>query len=185
VNRLVAFVAMAAFIMQHFVCCCSGVGRHHCEQGHSTCSHDPLDAEATDRHESCGTACCECHEHDGGCPYCGGDHQGCDHQGCDHDSCGHEDCDGATDDSLDGSNVPCHDSHHQHHLCIAAHVYYVSSPRAEVAQPIPAVIYGMLAVDASGFPAMEAWTTAFRSGVDPGPLVSAQAHRAILGVYRI
>jgi hypothetical protein len=184
VNRLVALVAMTAFIMQHFACCCSGVGGHHCEQGHSSCSHDSS-AAATENDELGGTGCHVFHEHDGGCPHCGGDHESCEHQCCDHDSCGHENGAGATDDTLDGSDVPYHDSHHQHHLCIAAHVYYVSSPRAEVAQPIPAVIYGMLAMDASGFPAMEAWTTAFRSGVDPGPLVSAQAHRAILGVYRI
>ena len=62
-NRLVSMLMLAAFAAQHFVCCCSGLGTHACDQGH--CAPEPVCAIANGLDQSASHGCG--HDHSGPC----------------------------------------------------------------------------------------------------------------------
>ena len=80
-NRLVSLVMLVAFVVQHFVCCCTGAASHSCDHDHSLtepvcaiehshdvhdsheCDQEPLPPSDTDHSDHEGCPCDHQHPH--------------------------------------------------------------------------------------------------------------------------
>lgn len=157
-NRLVSTLLLAAFAAQHFMCCCSGLGTHACDQVSSVAASACKIATGDDHcsaDSSCNDeACCESHDEP-----CGGIHP-------DEDDC------------------PCGGSH-GHHLCVVSHLFFTATPRASLPPAVGWHHFDVWAAEASLLMRSASLTCEIHDGVDFGPPLTAQARRSALCVYRI
>ncbi len=155
-NRLVSMLLLTAFAAQHFMCCCSGIGAHACDQGKSFVT--PVCKIATGCDDSCSDCCDEqcCEDHDESCN-CAHPHEG--------------DC-------------PCHGSH-GHHLCVASHIFFTPTPRAALPPSVDWHCFGFWPTESTLLITLAALTVEIHDGVDFDPPLTAQARRSALCVYRI
>ena len=146
-NRLVSILILATFALQHFACCCIGVGLHECDQVKCPTAmhhdqHVAIKSATAAEQDSC----------------CGHDHSFADVE-----------THFAHDDS------PINDSH-EHHICVGTHVFFVSSPRASVPPTNLCQNYCFAPTDASHLSAMTSME-ATRYSVASSPPLSASSRR--------
>lgn len=104
----------------------------------------------------------------------------------DHDSgeCDHEHSAPSSSAPLNYEGCPC-DHSHQHHYCIGTHVFFVSTPRADMPQSVMHHDFVFGSLDVSVRVLMTSLATSTHYGVDSGPPLSSCPQRSALCVYRI
>ena len=157
-NRLVSTLLLTAFAAQHFMCCCSGLGTHACDQDRSAavsvCQNAIGGEEGVSGSECPDEQCC-----------------------CSHG----EPCDGI---HLHECDCPC-DGSHGHHLCVGSHIFFMPTPRAELPPSIDWHDFGFWPAESSLLITLASLAIEIHDGVDCGPPLTAQARRSALCVYRI
>jgi hypothetical protein len=98
--------------------------------------------------------------------------------------CCHEHRESRDASQSQGEESPSHGSH-GHHLCVASHVFFVTTPRAVLPPSMDCHDFGLWPAESSITATLASLMIEIHHGVDFRPPLTAQARRAALCVYRI
>lgn len=153
-SRFVSLFVVIAFISQHFVCCCDAMATRVCDQDRHT-----VDGSLA---AGFGSGCCAHRHHS--------------HQSKNLTSHGNR----SKSEPAQPGGVP----RHEHHLCVAAHTFFVQSQKAELPRSVGST-YGVLTIECGASEGIPMTRHGLLERTNGSPPLSPQARRATMCVYRI